>query len=214
MPFIYWTMMHLIIVLPVHGWLVMGHRARAFTPCGTDEPFWLVAAPDLMVLLERWYRDSLPGSAPYSPLFATLAGRRVDAPAEGVAASYAGAFEMSGLLQTWPAGNCISDRIVVETPLPGATVRAPLAVSGRARGAWFFEGELRLRLLDDSGDVVADGFATAEGEWMKDGFVPFRGTLAFARPAGPGRGVLTVMRNNVSDDPTLDEALEIPVVFE
>lgn len=199
---------------PVHGWLVMGDRARAFTPCGTDEPLRLVAAPDLMVLLERWYRNSLPGSRPYSPLFVTLAGRRADAPAEGVAASYAGAFEMSGLLQTWPAGNCISDRIVVETPLPRAVVRAPLAVAGRARGAWFFEGELRLRLSDGAGNLLADGFATAEGEWMTAGFVPFRGTLAFVRPAGPGRGVLRVMRNNVSDDRTLDEALAIPVVFE
>jgi len=199
---------------PVHGSLVFGAEVEVFTPCGAAEPLWLVGPPDLIAVLRQRYGDSLPGSAPYSPLFATLTGRPAPPPAEGFGAEYSGAFEAAGLIQVWPAGNCISDRVIVETPLPGTVVSTPLAVSGRARGAWFFEGEVRLRLLDDERNVLAAGFATAEGEWMTKGFVPFRGTLAFRRPAGLRRGVLEVARNNVSDDRTLDEALEIPVVFE
>jgi len=77
-------------------------------------------------------------------------------------------------------------RVVVAGPLPRAIMRAPPIVSGRARGAWFLEGGVRL--LHGAGNVPARGFATAAGEWMAKGFVPFRGTLAFERPAGPGGG--------------------------
>jgi len=71
-----------------------------------------------------------------------------------------------------------------------------------------------VRLLDGAGNVLAGGFATAEGEWTTQGFVPSRGTLSCERPAGPAGGMLAVLRNNVRDDRPLDGALELPVVFE
>jgi len=125
-----------------------------------------------------------------------------------------GAFEVEQLVQAWPSGNCQSDRVVVEAPLPGAAVRSPLVVSGRARGGWFFEGEVWLRLLDRDRNVLARGFASARAEWMTPGFVAFEGALEYPRRSGPRRGILVVRRNNPSDDRSLDQALEIPVVLE
>ena len=146
-------------------------------------------------------------------MFVTLLGRPTDAPATGFGADYAGAFAGNSLVQVWPTGNCISDRIVVEAPLPGAIAETPLIVRGRARGAWYFEGEIGLKLVDPNYNVIARGFATAKDEWMKKGFVPFEGRIAFQRPAESNRVILIVSRNNPSEDRSLDAVLEVPLVF-
>ncbi len=195
------------------GWLVIGHEVRSFTPCGTEDPLWLVGDHAVIAVLVREHRAALADAAPYAPLFVTLKGQPTDAPASGFGADYAGAFAVTSLVQARPAGNCMSDRVVVEAPLPGSIADTPLIVKGRAIGAWFFEGEIGLRLVDPDGTVIARGFATAEGEWMKPGFVPFAGRITFQRPAASDRTTLIVSRNNPSDDRSLDEELEVPLVL-
>jgi len=49
---------------------------------------------------------------------------------------------------------------------------------------------------------------------MTPDFVPFEGTLGFADRAHPERGFLVIERNNPSEDRTLDEALEIPILLD
>jgi len=39
----------------------------------------------------------------------------------------------------------LSDLITVEKPLPHENVQSPLAVQGKARGMWYFEGEFQVR---------------------------------------------------------------------
>ncbi len=198
---------------PMHGWLVIGHEVRTFTPCRTDDPLWLTGDHNVISTLVQQHREAHAGAVPYAPLFVTLVGRPTDVPATGFGADYAGAFAVMALVQAWPAGNCMSDRIVVEEPLPGSIADMPLIVKGRATGAWYFEGEIGLTLVDPDRNVIARGFATAKSEWMKMGFVPFEGRISLQRPAGTDRAVLIVSRNNPSEDRSLDEGLEIPLVL-
>ena len=109
--------------------------------------------------------------------------------------------------------NCRQDFIVVDSPKPGDAIRSPLKIRGRALGTWFFEGDFPLILKDPKGRIIAQGFATAWGEWMTKEFVPFEGSLTFEKPAAGGRGILIFKKDNPSDRAELDDALELPVSF-
>jgi hypothetical protein len=102
----------------------------------------------------------------------------------------------------------------VDSPTPGAVVTSPLAVRGKARGTWFFEGDFPLLLKDAGGKVIAEKYATAKGEWMTQDFVPFEGTLEFKKPSSYDRGTLIFKKDNPTGRPEHDDALEITVFFE
>lgn len=111
-----------------------------------------------------------------------------------------------------------ADRIRVMKPVPNATVTSPLAVSGEARGTWFFEGDFSLVLTDWDGRIIGESFATADGPWMTENYVNYAGTLDFTSPCDPAmpvscRGTLILQKANPSGMPENDDALEIPVRF-
>lgn len=106
-----------------------------------------------------------------------------------------------------------SDLIVVSTPVRDSLISSPLSISGRARGTWFFEGGFPLELIDDEGNIIAQGHATAQGEWMTEEFVPFLGTLQFNSPSRNGRGELILKRDNPSGLPEHDDSISVSVIF-
>ena len=112
-----------------------------------------------------------------------------------------------------------ADLITLEQPVPNATVTSPLRLSGEARGTWFFEGDFPLVLTDWDGRIIAESFATAEGGWMTESFVPFSGTIEFDSPYEAGdpdymrNGTLILQKANPSGLPENTDALEIPVRF-
>lgn len=105
-----------------------------------------------------------------------------------------------------------ADLIIAFTPQPGDLVSSPLAVTGEARGYWFFEASFPVRLYDANGVEIAVGIAEAQSEWMTVDFVPFVATLVFAPPA-TATGKLVLERDNPSGLPEHDDALIVPVVF-
>lgn len=113
-----------------------------------------------------------------------------------------------------------ADLIVVNSPTAMGVITSPLSLSGKARGNWYFEASAPVSLVDWDGKIIAEGFVTADGEWMTTEFVPFKGTLEFASPYKAGdpdfmkRGVLIFKKDNPSGLPENDDALEIPVLFE
>lgn len=109
--------------------------------------------------------------------------------------------------------NASADDIVADIEA-GATITSPLTITGVARGYWFFEASFPIVLTNWDGLIIAEGFVTATNDWMTTDFVPFRGTLTFAKPDFGERGTLILQRDNPSDLPENDAALEIPVVFE
>jgi hypothetical protein len=195
------------------GWVTVGHEVRSFAPCGGKTDFWLSGDAPAMTEVAAAYRLALPDPEPYTPLFMTLAGSFGKPQAGGFGAEYAGSFSLTRLVRVSPKGNCRSNLIVVDSPVPGARVSSPLVIRGRARGMWFFEGDFPVVLLDAKGNVMGKGFCTAKGEWMTRDFVPFEGTLTFEKPVSGGRGTLILRKDNPSEQREQDDALEIPVFF-
>lgn len=121
----------------------------------------------------------------------------------------------SGKGFTEDIGNAIAmqDTIRVTSPKPGATAKAPLTVSGEARGTWYFEASFPYELRAADGTVLAQGPVQAQGEWMTTEFVPFSVSIAFPAQAAGSQGTLILKKDNPSGLPENDAALTIPVAF-
>jgi hypothetical protein len=103
-------------------------------------------------------------------------------------------------------------RIRVTAPLANTVISSPLPVSGDARGTWYFEASFPIELRDSAGNTIATHYATAQGEWMTEEFVPFTSSLSFTAPA-TDTGVLVLKRDNPSGLPENDAEVRIPIRF-
>ena len=196
----------------VEGWVTIGHEVRSFEPCADPVTYWVIGDSPAQNTLINAYRQTMADEAPYAPRLMVLAGSPSEPPAIGFGADYTAGWRVTRVLRTVQGGDCRSDQIELTLPARGSEVRSPLEVRGRARGTWFFEGDFPVLLLDDRGKPVAQGFATAQGEWMTTDFVPFSAVLRFQAPR-PGHGRLVLKKDNPSDRRELDDALVVPVVF-
>lgn len=110
-----------------------------------------------------------------------------------------------------------SNFIRIASPRPGDAIANPLKVRGEARGYWFFEASFPVIVTDWNGQIIGEGYAQAQGDWMTEEFVPFEGEIAFdvAKIQGgySDRGTLILKKDNPSGLPEHDDALEIPVIF-
>ncbi len=105
-----------------------------------------------------------------------------------------------------------SDLIYLQSPQPGDIVTSPLTITGEARGYWFFEASFPVLLTNWDGLIIAQGIATAQGDWMTEDFVPFTAVLEFEeKQEYSDRGTLILQKDNPSGLPEHDDALEIPV---
>jgi hypothetical protein len=196
------------------GWVTFGHEVRSFLPCNGNAEHWLLGSSPAISDLEKTYRTTMENALPYTPLFMVLTGSFMEPPSDGFGTDYEGAFFATGLIDADATGHCRKEFIAVESPAPGTVIESPLSIRGRARGTWFFEGDFPIILEDKNGDVVANGFMVAQGEWMTKEFVPFIGTLSFTRLTQGGRGSLVFKKDNPSDRQELDDEMSIPVFFQ
>ena len=104
-----------------------------------------------------------------------------------------------------------TDIIRLASPRPNQMVKSPLIIEGEARGIWFFEGSFPVVIVDWDGRIIGEAIAQAEGEWMTEGFVPFKATIKFEQPTYSNQGALILRKDNPSGLPEHDDALEIPV---
>jgi hypothetical protein len=102
----------------------------------------------------------------------------------------------------------------VTSPSLDVPITSPLEVTGEARGTWFFEGSFPVFLTNWDGLIIAEGYATAQGEWMTEEFVPFTASLSFEKPEYGANGTLILKKDNPSGLPEYDDAVEFPVLFE
>jgi len=113
---------------------------------------------------------------------------------------------------------CIDDLIIVASPQAESIVTSPLIIEGMARGGWFFEATFPIVLTNWDGLIIAEGYATADGDWMTSEYVPFSGTLEFDIPPSidgvVNRGSLILHKSNASGLPEHDNALEFVVYFD
>ncbi len=110
-----------------------------------------------------------------------------------------------------PQVGTTDERVRLVTPRVGETVGSPLAIEGEARGTWYFEGSFPVRLEDASGLVLAQGIATAKGEWMTEDFVPFTAELTWEPQSGPA--TLILERDNPSGLPENAASVRVPLTL-
>jgi hypothetical protein len=104
------------------------------------------------------------------------------------------------------------DLIRSDYPRPNQIVSNPLIISGEARGYWFFEGDFPVKLVDENGVVLAEGYVTAKSDSMVEEFVQYEGSISF--DAGVSKkGELILMRDNPSGLSENDDQLIVPVKF-
>jgi len=104
-----------------------------------------------------------------------------------------------------------SDLIVIDSPRPNQTIKGETIISGRARGPWFFEASFPVKLFDETNKEIATTVAQAQGEWMTEGFVPFKATLLI--PASfSGKATLLLKKDNPSGEPQFDDELIVPII--
>ena len=102
--------------------------------------------------------------------------------------------------------------IEVFYPQPGAMIKSPLILEGRARGNWFFEASAPIKLLDGQGKEIAVSFIQAIGDWMTTDFVPFAGELKFSA-SSTINGVLVFNNDNPSGLPENSKEFRVPVII-
>jgi len=105
-----------------------------------------------------------------------------------------------------------STEIKVSTPLSGATVSNPLTVAGQAIGNWFFEASFPIELVDDQGKILGQSFVQAQGDWMTENFVPFKGEISY-QAAATTTGKLILKNDNPSGLAQNEKKIEIPVLI-
>lgn len=105
------------------------------------------------------------------------------------------------------AGNVVLSNIV-----PGQLISSPLILQGKARG-WYFEASFPVTIIDEEGNVIAEGYVTALDDWMTEEYVPFSGEILFTPPLYLDEGTLILKKSNPSGLPSLDEQFAIPIRF-
>ena len=106
-----------------------------------------------------------------------------------------------------------NDLIEIKYPAPGAEVSSPLIVSGLARGNWFFEASFPVELRAENGQLIAQGIAQAQTDWMTKDFVPFQASLEFIKANQPQPGRLILKKDNPSGLPEYDDFIIVPIVY-
>ena len=102
--------------------------------------------------------------------------------------------------------------IFVLTPKTDEVVQSPLMIEGKAKVPWFFEAEFKAELYDENKNLLGTGILTAQDDWMKEDFVPFKGEIEFKEPSGYF-GVLRFMSANPSGLPEQQKQFEVVVRF-
>lgn len=105
-----------------------------------------------------------------------------------------------------------NDMIRVFEPTINQVVSSPLTISGEARGTWYFEADFPVLIKDDNGNELGRHYASAQGDWMTEEYVPFISELVFTAPTTES-GVLILEKDNPSGLPEHDDQVEIPVKF-
>ena len=93
-------------------------------------------------------------------------------------------------------------------------ISSPLTITGEVPGSWSFEAVFVAVLTDWDGRIIAEGQAQLTDDWMTDELVPFEVTLEFEKPTYKNTGALILKKDNPSDLPENDDALEVPVVYD
>lgn len=127
-------------------------------------------------------------------------------------------FVLEGELASSTSGSQLEDEkgtnVLVISPQTNQIVTSPLLVKGRVSGAWFFEASLPIKLTDDQGQLIAQGYAMASGDWMTTDIIEFNGVLEFKiEEIMASSGYVVIAKDNPSGLAEYDTAVKMPIRF-
>ncbi len=105
-----------------------------------------------------------------------------------------------------------NDLIRVENIQTNQVIKSPLIIRGEARGFWFFEADFSVKIFDQEENLLGQGIAIAQSEWMTEDFVPFVAEIEFIKPSTK-KGILVLEKDNPSGLPEHADQLIIPIKF-
>ena len=108
--------------------------------------------------------------------------------------------------------NTSKEKIVVDTPFPGAVTGKEFEIRGKAAG-WYFEASFPVKVLDKNGKMLWQGPAQAQGDWMTAEFVPFKVTAKIPQ-SYIGPATLVLEKDNSSGEPQYDASMSFPITIE
>ena len=104
--------------------------------------------------------------------------------------------------------------VVLEVPEENSAVSSTFAVEGLAPGTWFFEGQITGEVHNEDGTVLTTFPLVAEGEWMTEEHVKFKGKAEFDVPTSGETIVLVIKNDNPSGLPENDKSQEFTLRLE
>jgi len=81
----------------------------------------------------------------------------------------------------------VQEAIIITAPLSDATITSPVTITGWGSG---FENTLAVRVLDENGTVIGEGFVMVDAEFGQVG--PFSGSVAYTAPGTTQLGRIQV----------------------
>jgi hypothetical protein len=102
------------------------------------------------------------------------------------------------------------DLIKLDHPQFNQKISSPLLIQGQARGTWFFEASFPIYLKSLDGQLLGQGLATAEGDWMTENFVRFTAELNFDK-GNFDQALLILKKDNPSGLLEFEDRFIVPV---
>jgi hypothetical protein len=105
------------------------------------------------------------------------------------------------------------DDLVSFSILPYSKVHGILSYRGVIKGAYFFEANILINVIDANKKLILQSNAMAKTDWMTAGPVDFEGNIDFTKlPKGPA--FIQIHNDNASGDPKYDKFVLIPITIE
>jgi len=105
------------------------------------------------------------------------------------------------------------DDLVSFSIVPGSKVRGLVSYRGVIKGAYFFEANIVINILDVNKKLLKASNAMAVGDWMTSGPVNFEGNIDFSS-LPKGSAYIQIHNDNPSDMRQYDKSVLIPIVIE
>lgn len=104
-----------------------------------------------------------------------------------------------------------NSEIIVLSPKQNELVTSPLKIEGQAKGNWFFEASMPVKLFSGDNQLITAASTQALDDWMTEKPVRFSSNLEFSTNATSG--YLVIAKDNPSGLPQNDGLIKIPVRF-
>ncbi len=104
------------------------------------------------------------------------------------------------------------DDLISFSILPGATVSGATSYNGVIKGAYFFEANIVINILDANKNILKKSNTMATTDWMTVGPVSFAGSIDFT-DLPKGSAYFEIHNDNPSGLPQNDKSILVPIVI-